>query len=77
MRLGYMRLYLLNGFCCSLYQLTAEKLMEEYEIRMLTLRNTQAERRVNSLKRIAPANFTKEVCDHNIVSQDTLQNKYP
>ncbi|KAI3450575.1 hypothetical protein Pfo_007240 [Paulownia fortunei] len=40
--------------------LTVGKLMEGYESCISSLRNSQAERRVNSLKRISPANFTKE-----------------
>ncbi|XP_051128360.1 protein-tyrosine sulfotransferase [Andrographis paniculata] len=40
--------------------LTVGKLMEAYESCISTLRSAQAERRVNSLKRIAPANFTKD-----------------
>ncbi|KAL9171229.1 hypothetical protein ABFS82_04G195200 [Erythranthe guttata] len=40
--------------------LTVGKLMEAYESCIANLRNSQAERRVNSLKRISPANFTKE-----------------
>lgn len=41
--------------------MTAGKLIEAYEICMKTLRSTQAQRRTNSLKRVSPANFTKEV----------------
>ncbi|EYU18822.1 hypothetical protein MIMGU_mgv1a004462mg [Erythranthe guttata] len=41
-------------------ELTVGKLMEAYESCIANLRNSQAERRVNSLKRISPANFTKE-----------------
>ncbi|GFP84235.1 protein-tyrosine sulfotransferase [Phtheirospermum japonicum] len=40
--------------------LTVPKLMEAYETCISTLRSSQSERRVNSLKRISPANFTKE-----------------
>nr|GMD25373.1 protein-tyrosine sulfotransferase [Ipomoea batatas] len=40
--------------------MTAGKLIEAYEICMKTLRSTQAQRRTNSLKRVSPANFTKE-----------------
>ncbi|KAG8387665.1 hypothetical protein BUALT_Bualt02G0045000 [Buddleja alternifolia] len=40
--------------------MTVGKLMEAYETCISSLRNSQAERRVNSLKRISPANFTKE-----------------
>ncbi|KAK6142019.1 hypothetical protein DH2020_016200 [Rehmannia glutinosa] len=40
--------------------LTVGKLTEAYESCISSLRNSQAERRVNSLKRIYPANFTKE-----------------
>ncbi|XP_022874821.1 protein-tyrosine sulfotransferase-like isoform X3 [Olea europaea var. sylvestris] len=38
----------------------AGKLMEAYESCISSLRNSQSERRVKSLKRISPANFTKE-----------------
>ncbi|KZV35170.1 protein-tyrosine sulfotransferase-like [Dorcoceras hygrometricum] len=41
--------------------LTVGKLVEAYESCTSNLRKTQAERRGNSLKRIAPANLTKEV----------------
>nr|GMC72596.1 protein-tyrosine sulfotransferase-like isoform X1 [Ipomoea batatas]GMD22641.1 protein-tyrosine sulfotransferase-like isoform X1 [Ipomoea batatas] len=40
--------------------MTAGKLIEAYEICMKSLRSTQAQRRTNSLKRVSPANFTKE-----------------
>ncbi|PIN07654.1 Protein-tyrosine sulfotransferase, partial [Handroanthus impetiginosus] len=40
--------------------LTVGKLTEAYESCISSLRNSQAERRVNSLKQISPANFTKE-----------------
>ncbi|XP_011089284.1 protein-tyrosine sulfotransferase isoform X2 [Sesamum indicum] len=40
--------------------LTVGKLMEAYESCISSLRNSQSERRVNSLKRISPVNFTKE-----------------
>lgn len=39
---------------------TIGKLMEAYNSCISTLRNSQADRRVNSLKQISPANFTKE-----------------
>ncbi|KAL6508783.1 hypothetical protein OROHE_021342 [Orobanche hederae] len=39
---------------------TVPTLMETYESCSSSLRSSQAERRVNSLKRISPANFTKE-----------------
>lgn len=38
----------------------AGKLMEAYESCISSLRNSQSERRAKSLKRISPANFTKE-----------------
>lgn len=41
--------------------MTAGKLMDVYESCISNLRKTQSERRVNSLKKIDPANFTKEV----------------
>ncbi|KAK4483400.1 hypothetical protein RD792_010586, partial [Penstemon davidsonii] len=44
--------------------LTTEKLIEAYETCIVSLRSTQAERRVNSLKQISPANFTKEARLH-------------
>lgn len=40
--------------------MTAGKLMDAYESCISNLRKTQSERRVNSLKKIDPANFTKE-----------------
>ncbi|KAL3653024.1 hypothetical protein CASFOL_002705 [Castilleja foliolosa] len=40
--------------------LTVPKLMEAYETCISSLRGSQSERRFNSLKRISPANFTKE-----------------
>ncbi|XP_022730969.1 protein-tyrosine sulfotransferase-like isoform X3 [Durio zibethinus] len=40
--------------------MTVRKLMETYEVCISSLRKTQAHRRIASLKRIAPANFTKE-----------------
>ncbi|PHU03872.1 Protein-tyrosine sulfotransferase [Capsicum chinense] len=40
--------------------MTAGKLMDAYESCILNLRKSQSERRVNSLKKIYPANFTKE-----------------
>ncbi|KAL0460709.1 UNVERIFIED_CONTAM: Protein-tyrosine sulfotransferase [Sesamum latifolium] len=39
---------------------TAGKLMEAYESCISTLRKAQAQRRINSLKQISPANFTKD-----------------
>ncbi|XP_060169531.1 protein-tyrosine sulfotransferase [Lycium barbarum] len=41
-------------------KMTAGKLMDAYESCISNLRKTQSERRVNSLKKISPANFTKE-----------------
>ncbi|KAK3442310.1 hypothetical protein EUGRSUZ_B02508 [Eucalyptus grandis] len=40
--------------------MTVGKLMESYESCISTLRKTQSLRRISSLKRISPANFTKE-----------------
>ncbi|XP_073146141.1 protein-tyrosine sulfotransferase isoform X2 [Henckelia pumila] len=57
--------------------LTVGKLMESYESCISTLRNTQAERRVNSLKRIAPANLTKEarlLVPEALIQEITLLN---
>ncbi|KAK3023121.1 hypothetical protein RJ639_042710 [Escallonia herrerae] len=42
-------------------QMTVEKLMEAYETCISGLRKSQAQRRTTSLKRISPANFSKEV----------------
>ncbi|XWS74293.1 hypothetical protein CRYUN_Cryun02cG0202600 [Craigia yunnanensis] len=41
-------------------KMTVGKLMETYEVCISSLRKTQARRRIASLKRISPANFTKE-----------------
>lgn len=41
--------------------MTVEDLMEAYEGCISSLRKTQAARRTASLKRISPANFSKEV----------------
>ncbi|XP_075513597.1 protein-tyrosine sulfotransferase isoform X4 [Primulina tabacum] len=57
--------------------LTVGKLMEAYESCISTLRNTQAERRVNSLKRISPANLTKEarlMVPEALIQEITLLN---
>ncbi|KAE8727162.1 Protein-tyrosine sulfotransferase [Hibiscus syriacus] len=40
--------------------MTVGKLMDTYEVCISSLRKTQARRRIASLKRISPANFTKE-----------------
>lgn len=40
--------------------MTVEKLMEAYEVCITSLRKSQSRRRINSLTRIAPVNFTKE-----------------
>ncbi|KAM1149085.1 hypothetical protein ACFX2I_029623 [Malus domestica] len=40
--------------------MTVGELMEAYEDCISSLRNTQANRRISSLKRISPANFTKQ-----------------
>ncbi|KAF8039835.1 hypothetical protein BT93_B2143 [Corymbia citriodora subsp. variegata] len=40
--------------------MTVGKLMESYESCTSTLRKSQSQRRISSLKKIAPANFTKE-----------------
>ncbi|XP_052175136.1 protein-tyrosine sulfotransferase isoform X4 [Diospyros lotus] len=44
----------------SHYQMTVGKLMQVYESCISSLRKAQAQRRTSSLKRISPANFTKE-----------------
>ncbi|XP_022847397.1 protein-tyrosine sulfotransferase-like isoform X2 [Olea europaea var. sylvestris] len=44
--------------------MTVGKLMEAYESCTSDLRNSQEERRANSLKNISPANFTKEARRH-------------
>ncbi|XP_073291815.1 protein-tyrosine sulfotransferase isoform X3 [Primulina huaijiensis] len=57
--------------------LTVGKLMEAYESCISTLRNTQAERRVNSLKRISPANLSKEarlMVPEALIQEITLLN---
>ncbi|XVF68562.1 hypothetical protein PTKIN_Ptkin11bG0012700 [Pterospermum kingtungense] len=41
-------------------KMTVGKLMETYEVCISSLRKTQTRRRIASLKRISPANFTKE-----------------
>ncbi|XP_074303526.1 protein-tyrosine sulfotransferase-like isoform X2 [Silene latifolia] len=41
-------------------RMTVKKLMESYEVCISGLRKSQARRRVNSLSRISPVNFTKE-----------------
>ncbi|XVE79772.1 hypothetical protein DITRI_Ditri14bG0083300 [Diplodiscus trichospermus] len=41
-------------------KMTVGKLMETYEVCISSLRKTQSRRRIASLKRISPANFTKE-----------------
>ncbi|XVF05692.1 hypothetical protein REPUB_Repub05bG0194400 [Reevesia pubescens] len=43
-------------------RMTVGKLMETYEVCISSLRKIQAHRHVASLKRISPANFTKERC---------------
>ncbi|KAJ4726052.1 Protein-tyrosine sulfotransferase [Melia azedarach] len=40
--------------------MTVEKLMEDYEVCIASLRKSQSHRRTNSLKRISPAKFSKE-----------------
>uniref|UniRef100_A0A7C9DFK1 Uncharacterized protein n=1 Tax=Opuntia streptacantha TaxID=393608 RepID=A0A7C9DFK1_OPUST len=40
--------------------MTVGKLMEAYEVCITSLRKSQSRRRINSLTRIAPVNFTKE-----------------
>lgn len=40
--------------------MTVRKLMEAYEVCITSLRKSQSRRRINSLTRIAPVNFTKE-----------------
>ncbi|KAI3722025.1 hypothetical protein L2E82_33049 [Cichorium intybus] len=44
--------------------MTVGKLMETYETCVSKLRSTQSKRRITSLKRIFPANFTKEARKH-------------
>lgn len=51
--------------------MTVEKLMDTYEVCISGLRKTQTRRRIASLKRISPANFTKEA--RNRVPQMVLQ----
>lgn len=51
--------------------MTAGKLMDAYESCISNLRKTQSERRINSLKKIHPANFTKEA--RRQVSENLLQ----
>ncbi|KAH1115371.1 hypothetical protein J1N35_008749 [Gossypium stocksii] len=51
--------------------MTVEKLMDTYEVCISGLRKTQTRRRIASLKRISPANFTKEA--RNKVPQMVLQ----
>ncbi|KAL4576950.1 hypothetical protein LXL04_013051 [Taraxacum kok-saghyz] len=58
-------------------QMTVEKLMETYETCVSKLRSTQSKRRINSLRRIFPANFTKEARRHvpeEVIKQITLLN---
>ncbi|KAI7743382.1 hypothetical protein M8C21_003565 [Ambrosia artemisiifolia] len=51
--------------------MTVGKLMETYETCVSKLRSSQSKRRVNSFKRISPANFTKEARLH--VSEAVLK----
>ncbi|KAJ0729253.1 putative protein-tyrosine sulfotransferase [Helianthus annuus] len=44
--------------------MTVEKLMETYGTCVSKLRSSQSKRRINSFKRISPANFTKEARLH-------------
>ncbi|KAK9078529.1 hypothetical protein SSX86_002586 [Deinandra increscens subsp. villosa] len=53
------------------HKMTVGKLMETYETCVSKLRSTQSKRRINSFKRISPANFTKEARLH--VSEDVLK----
>ncbi|CAN6479362.1 unnamed protein product [Victoria cruziana] len=58
-------------------QMTVERLMEAYEQCISSLRKSQAVRRTSSLKRIYPANFTKEARFHvpdSIIQQILLFN---
>lgn len=57
--------------------MTVGKLMETYETCVSKLRSTQSKRRINSLKRIFPVNFTKEARKHvheEVIKQITLLN---
>ncbi|KAI3705470.1 hypothetical protein L1987_75708 [Smallanthus sonchifolius] len=57
--------------------MTVGKLMETYETCVSKLRSSQSKRRVNSFKRISPANFTKEARLHvseAILKKITLLN---
>ncbi|KAL8210440.1 hypothetical protein R6Q57_004877 [Mikania cordata] len=51
--------------------MTVAKLMETYETCIFKLRSSQSKRRINSFKRISPANFTKEARLH--VSEGVLK----
>ncbi|GJT06443.1 protein-tyrosine sulfotransferase-like protein isoform X3 [Tanacetum coccineum] len=51
--------------------MTVGKLMETYETCVTKLRSTQSKRRVNSMRRISPTNFTKEARLH--VSEPVLK----
>lgn len=51
--------------------MTVGDLMDAYEVCISSLRKAQTQRRTSSLKRISPANFTKEARHH--VSKSVLQ----
>ncbi|KVI09339.1 hypothetical protein Ccrd_012277, partial [Cynara cardunculus var. scolymus] len=58
-------------------QMAVEKLTEAYETCISKLRSSQSKRRINSLRRISPANFTKEARRHvseAVLKQITLLN---
>ena len=44
-------------------KMTVGELMKAYEGCITNLRKSQSQRRINSLKRISPVNYTKEVCN--------------
>lgn len=44
--------------------MTVGDLMDAYEVCISSLRKAQTQRRTSSLKRISPANFTKEVYEN-------------
>nr|KAJ0220851.1 hypothetical protein LSAT_V11C200086390 [Lactuca sativa] len=66
-----------TGFHTSHNQMSVGKLMETYETCVSKLRSTQSKRRMSSLRRIFPANFTKEARRHvpeEVLKQITLLN---
>lgn len=52
------KLFIRSSFSC---QMTVGKLMDAYEVCISSLRKAQGRRRTASLKRIYPANFSKDV----------------